>query len=124
MMAKRSLWRDVLFSTAMMAISAAPALAQTSTERLDQAKPPQADKLDQVHPAPPSTGEDRAGTPRDDQNVAPGQPEQLSRTPGGVISPPPTGDRNVVPSPNAGPNAMPVIPPPGSSGNNPQVQPK
>lgn len=42
---------------------------------------------------------------------------------GGVICPPATGDPDVkAPPPNAG--KMPVIPPPGSPGGNPNVQPK
>ena len=49
--------------------------------------------------------------------------EQLSRSPG-VIEPPATGDQNIVPSPDVGPNTMPVIPPPGTKGGNPQVEPK
>ena len=40
----------------------------------------------------------------------------------GVIIPPATGDRNVKPAPSAG--SMPVIPPPGTPGGDPQVQPK
>jgi len=42
----------------------------------------------------------------------------------GVITPPPSGDRNVLPVPNEGSSTMPVIPPPGTPGGNKDVQPK
>ena len=48
---------------------------------------------------------------------------QLSRS-GGVIHPPATRDRGVVKPPNQGISRTPVIPPPGSPGGNPNVQPK
>jgi hypothetical protein len=48
---------------------------------------------------------------------------QLSRS-GGVIQPPATGDQGVVPPPNQGVSRTPVIPPPGSPGGNPSVEPK
>jgi hypothetical protein len=48
---------------------------------------------------------------------------QLSRS-GGVIHPPPTGDGGVVAPPNQGTSRTPVIPPPGTPGGNPLVQPK
>ena len=48
--------------------------------------------------------------------------DKLSQS-GGVICPPSVGDRDIkVPTPKGG--AMPVIPPPGSPGGNPNVQPK
>jgi hypothetical protein len=48
---------------------------------------------------------------------------QLSRS-GGVIHPPPTADRGVIAPPNQGTSRTPVIPPPGTPGGNPLVQPK
>jgi hypothetical protein len=68
-------------------------------------------------------------------NVVPQQPpsgsnpahgslsHQLSRS-GGVIHPPPTADRGVIAPPNQGTSRTPVIPPPGTPGGNPLVQPK
>jgi hypothetical protein len=50
--------------------------------------------------------------------------EQLDRNKG-VIEPPPVGDDDIhvtVPNPNSG--TMPVIPPPGTPGGNPDVEPK
>ncbi len=47
----------------------------------------------------------------------------LSRS-GGVIRPPPTHDRGVVSPPNQGVSRTPIIPPPGSPGGNPAIQPK
>lgn len=49
--------------------------------------------------------------------------KQLNRS-GGVIPPPPTPDRGVVSPPNQGVSRTPIIPPPGSPGGNPNVQPK
>jgi hypothetical protein len=49
--------------------------------------------------------------------------EELDRS-GGIIQPPPTGDRGVVQPPNQGASRTPVIPPPGTPGGNPQIQPK
>jgi hypothetical protein len=50
--------------------------------------------------------------------------EQLSRS-GGVIKPPDNVDRKIeAPTPNPGPRSMPVVPPPGSPGGNPDVKPK
>jgi hypothetical protein len=43
---------------------------------------------------------------------------------GGVVRPPPTLDKGVVTPPDTGPKSMPVIPPPGTPGGNPNVQPK
>jgi len=48
---------------------------------------------------------------------------QLSRS-GGVIHPPPSGDRSIVQPPKQGTSSTPVIPPPGTPGGNPLVQPK
>ena len=42
----------------------------------------------------------------------------------GVLPPPPTGDKNTVTPPATGMGRTPVIPPPGTPGGNPQVQPK
>ena len=42
----------------------------------------------------------------------------------GVIHPPSTGDGGVVTPPSQGTSSMHVIPPPGSPGGNPRVQPK
>jgi hypothetical protein len=49
--------------------------------------------------------------------------DELNRS-GGVIRPPPTGDKGAVPPPDVGEERMPVIPPPGSPGGNERVQPK
>jgi hypothetical protein len=42
----------------------------------------------------------------------------------GVIHPPPSADRNIVTPPNRATSSTPVIPPPGTPGGNPLVQPK
>ncbi len=51
-------------------------------------------------------------------------PGQVSATPNGVIAPPKTGDANVIQPPSAGPDATPVIKPPGTPGGNTDIQPK
>jgi hypothetical protein len=56
-----------------------------------------------------------------------GQAESLSNKlnrSGGVLQPPPTGDRGAMPPPNVGEDQMPVIPPPASPDGNRHVQPK
>ncbi|HEY3909009.1 MAG TPA: hypothetical protein VGM07_03870 [Stellaceae bacterium] len=49
--------------------------------------------------------------------------KELNRS-GGVIHPPATHDRGVVSPPSRGVGRTPVIPPPGTPGGNPNVQPK
>ena len=49
---------------------------------------------------------------------------QLSRS-GGVIQPPANLDPGLTqPAPDLGPHSMPVIPPPGTPGGNPDIKPK
>jgi hypothetical protein len=56
--------------------------------------------------------------------TAPGSlSHQLSRS-GGVIHPPPSADKAIVSPPNQSTSRTPVIPPPGTPGGNPLVQPK
>lgn len=62
--------------------------------------------------------------PQSGSSNAPGSlSHQLSHS-GGIIHPPPSGDRSVVQPPNQGTSSTPVIPPPGTPGGNPLVQPK
>jgi hypothetical protein len=62
--------------------------------------------------------------PQSGSSAPPGSlSHELNRS-GGVIHPPATGDQGVVPPPNQGISRTPVIPPPGSPGGNPSVQPK
>jgi glucose/arabinose dehydrogenase len=79
----------------------------TSPPAQDQTSPPQS----QATPLPQQAT--RPGTTSD----------QLSQT-RGVITPPPTGDHAVVTPPNIGAASTPVIPPPGTPGGNPEIQPK
>jgi hypothetical protein len=49
---------------------------------------------------------------------------QLNRS-GGVIHPPANIDPGLTqPAPEIGPHSMPVIPPPGTPGGNPDIKPK
>ncbi len=81
-------------------------------------------------------GQTQPAAPNDDESTAPPQEPQsgtgaargslsheLSRS-GGVIQPPPSADRGVVSPPNRGASRTPVIPPPGTPGGNPLVEPK
>jgi len=76
-----------------------------------------------LSPAPPEVQEDApVGTPR-----AGSLSERLDRS-NGVIAPPAsiadTDPGIVKPAPSTGATAMPVIPPPGTPGGDPKVQPK
>lgn len=100
-----------------LAAASGGALAQTPTHPPDIAPP------------------DKYGSP-----IGPGQPPEQQAQPapdqdngslsnhrsgsGGVVQPPSTDDRGVITPPNAGPHAMPVIPPPNAPNGNPNVAPK
>jgi len=65
-------------------------------------------------------------TPRDQDQSADGNgslSNDLSQS-RGIVRPPATGDHSVIEPPSTGPHAMPIIPPPGTPGGNPDVQPK
>lgn len=57
----------------------------------------------------------------DDPNVP--LSKKLSNS-NGTIKPPPVDSKMVTPPPNTGARSMPVIPPPGSPGGNPNIVPK
>ena len=81
-----------------------------------------ADTTPQGHDAP---GADN-GTVQPLPEMQPGETlsEHLDRNQG-VISPPPTGDAEIyTTAPNPDPGTTPVIPPPGSPGGDPNIQPK
>ena len=105
----------ILVCVAALLLSAA-ARAQTTP----QAPPPQSQDKNVV----PQRPGDQAP-----QDKAPGAAsgslsEQLSRS-GGVIHPPTAIDRPIeAPTPNPGARSMPVIPPPGTPGGNPDIKPK
>jgi hypothetical protein len=62
--------------------------------------------------------------PQSGSSGAPGSlSHELNRS-GGIIRPPAIHDPEVVSPPNQGVSRTPVIPPPGSPGGNPNVQPK
>jgi hypothetical protein len=79
----------------------------------------------QAQPTAPSGNESTVPQePRSGSSTARGSlSRELSRS-GGVIHPPPTDDGGVVAPPNQGTSRTPVIPPPGTPGGNPLVQPK
>ena len=81
----------------------------------------------QTPPGAAAPGQGPAANSQIPQSGPSGAPGSLSRElnrSGGVIRPPPTHDRGVVPPPNQGVSRTPIIPPPGTPGGNPNVQPK
>ena len=76
--------------------------------------------------APAEAGNAGQASPQTQPNsdAAPGSLSRELNRSGGVIRPPPTHDRGVVSPPNQGVSRTPVIPPPGSPGGNPEIQPK
>jgi hypothetical protein len=85
---------------------------------------------DPLPPAPPEAQEKtpRATTPDEPPTAAPDTPlgEELERSEGVIVPVDPGVDRDMVqPPPDTGGVAtMPVIPPPGTPGGNPNVRPK
>lgn len=89
-------------------------------------------QINDVTPVPPLLAQPREPSDQSPSSNPPGQPSippgttlggALSESKG-VIPPPRTGDRNALPPPNADVSRTPVIPPPGSPGGNPNIQPK
>jgi hypothetical protein len=83
------------------------------------------DQNAQTQPTAPNRSE--STLPQQPQSGSSAASDSLSRElnrSGGVIHPPPTGDGGVVAPPNQGTSRTPVIPPPGTPGGNPLVQPK
>jgi hypothetical protein len=104
-------YHSFLASLAAALLIVATAQAQTPKPQ-PQPQPPAADNA-APHDATP--GKDSGNNPLS---------EQLSRS-GGVIKPPENVDRQIeAPTPDPGPKSMPVVPPPGSPGGNPDVKPK
>lgn len=97
-----------VLAVAAMALPAVTALAQTNVPP----KPPY-----EEHRVPPQHfGPDgRMDTPG--ESLGQGQPQ-------GVMPPPATGDQNVIQPKNQSRTPTPEIPPPGTPGGNPNVQPK
>lgn len=100
-----------------------PALAQAPPPSKSQTVPPPKEVQDPQACANANTtvvgkGGDVGLVKPDDKSLS----EKLAQS-GGVICPPPHVDPDMkVPTPPGGP--MPVIPPPGTPGGNPNVQPK
>jgi hypothetical protein len=107
----------VVLAGALVVALAAPGYAQTGAARSDTVPPPSTDPRNVTPPAPGSSG---SSTSEQTGSIS----DQLSRS-GGVIHPPANVDPEMrQPAPNTGPNSMPVVPPPGTPENNPQVKPK
>ena len=76
----------------------------------------------------PSAGGDKAAPTQPDEDLSASSAgslsHQLNRS-GGVIHPPANIDPGLTkPAPDLGPHSMPVIPPPGTPGGNPDIKPK
>ncbi len=108
--------RILVLSLAMAAVTL-PAMAQNPEVLQQQAPnmpPLQQMPAEKVEPKEPSETGSTGGTLSD----------KLERTEG-VIRPPQTATPDItVPAPVPEPGTTPVIPPPGSPGGNPQIQPK
>jgi hypothetical protein len=81
-----------------------------------------------LQPPSASRGEDKPAPTPSDQGLSGSSTgslsHQLNRS-GGVIHPPANIDPGLTqPAPDLGPHSMPVIPPPGTPGGNPDVKPK
>jgi hypothetical protein len=111
----------VICLSAGIAVAGAPARAATADAGPDQGFGQHA----QTQSTAPGGNETTVPQqPRSGPRTAPGTlSHELSRS-GGVIHPPATGDAGVVAPPNQGKSRTPVIPPPGTPGGNPLVQPK
>lgn len=104
----RSPWRRLPGLAALLTLLSGPALAQAPSP---------------TPPGNPSTPVPAPSTPG--QGTSPDRSAPLPRS--GVIQPPATGRvdpgiQTTVPDPR--PNTTPVIPPPGTPGGNPQIQPR
>jgi hypothetical protein len=113
----------ILGLAALAAVILAPALA--AAQAPPKVNPPIAPKSEQLDPN--ACGSDRATVGEGgENNTKKGDGRDLSdrlAQSGGVICPPSQVDPAIkAPTPQGGP--MPVIPPPGSPGGNPNIQPK
>jgi len=81
-----------------------------------------------AQPYAPGTQPKTAMPKEPDEGVSGSSSESLSHElnrSGGVIHPPANVDPGLTqPAPDVGPHSMPVIPPPGTPGGNPDVKPK
>jgi len=83
-----------------------------------------------VQSPPPSASGDKVAPTQPDEDLSGGGSStgslshRLNRS-GGVIHPPANIDPGLTqPAPDIGPHSMPVIPPPGTPGGNPDIKPK
>jgi hypothetical protein len=115
--------KRVLILSMMMAGGLTAASAQNPDVLLQQA--PNMPPLQQMPAEKIEPGEDPT---RDEDPTQTGSTNTLSdklEKSDGVIKPPPTATPDItVPAPNPDPGTTPVIPPPGSPGGNPLVDPK
>jgi len=81
-----------------------------------------------VQSPPSSAGGDKAAPTQPDEDLSASSTGSLSHQlnqSGGVIHPPADVDPGLThPAPDLGPHSMPVIPPPGTPGGNPDIKPK
>jgi hypothetical protein len=115
------------FANRAMLISAAIALGAAMAAGAAQSQTPRSDMPQAVpeeRQSQPMRPDDATGAQEGTSNAPSGSlSDELSRS-GGVVRPPATGDRGVVAPPSAGSQSTPVIPPPGTPGGNPEIQPK
>jgi hypothetical protein len=103
-----------------------PAIAIAQTGGALQYPPPSAGS--DVQPYPPGAQPKRAVPNEPDEGISGSSGDSLSHQlnrSGGIIHPPADVDPGLTRSaPDIGPHSMPVIPPPGTPGGNPDVKPK
>lgn len=123
-MAQSSLKRSILTMSAAAVLAISSGLAVAQAPPADKpAEPPKTQAVDPRACGPDGThatvgrGGDVVVRKPDDQSLS----SKLAQS-GGVICPPAVDPEIMAPTPEAG--RTPVIPPPGSPGGNPQVQPK
>ncbi|NNM73656.1 hypothetical protein [Enterovirga aerilata] len=105
--------------TLAIALSAALAGSAAAQTRTAPANPVQQQPRDPNMPAPHNTVPEKIDSTGSTGSLS----ERLDRT-DGVIRPPDTGPDMTVRPPVPNPGTTPVIPPPGSPGGNPRLDPK
>lgn len=108
--------RRHLAALALLGLAAGATATAAEAPREDGKPPPQ----EQAPSGPGAPGQDGSGSSLPRGNLS----DELSRSKG-VIRPPENVDPAMKqPAPSPGPQSMPVVPPPGTPGNKPQVEPK
>jgi hypothetical protein len=109
-------WTYIGMTAAVATMMAGTTFAQEKAP-FPEAQPPGAKQ------APAEKIEPRDRPPRAEAPM-PRAPDAKGAPENGVIHPPATGDRSVIPAPNQNRASTPELRPPGTPGGNPNVQPR